>query len=178
MSYTVPVFNLFTDVWFDGKTPATDAPDVENLPTQKYLYSRGVWDIQPCEMEVYTPPIMIRIPFTDFNTWESSQVFECPAESGRYYRARFKEIMHEGFSNQYLVAVVVQCTNGGIPLIRDIENAEPCAEIPPTEGEGEASITIAPLFEGEGFVGDIPISGEGGIALSISPDFEGDGTVT
>jgi len=137
MAYTVPVFNLFADVWFDGHTPAVDDPDVENLAVQKYLYARGVWDIQPCEMEVYVPPIYLRIPFTESATWQSSQIFECPAESGKYYRARFKEVFHEGFPNQYLAAIVVQCNAEGLPLIRDIEGAEPCS---PFDGELDAEL--------------------------------------
>jgi len=152
MSYTVPVFNLFTDVWFAGKTPAVDLPDVENLPTQKYLYSRMVWDVQPCELEEYTPPILIRIPFTDINTWRSAQVFECPAESGQYYRARFKETMHEGFSNQYLVAVVVQCDDAGVPLIRDIENAEPCGDT--ATGAATVAVAISVAVDSAGTIDD------------------------
>ena len=149
MSYTVPVFNLFADVWFDGKTPAVDLPDVENLPVQKYLYSRMVYDVQPCELEDYTPPILIRIPFSDLSTWRNAQVFEVPMESGQFYRARFKEIMHEGFSNQYLVAVVVQCTDAGVPLLRDIENAEPCGGASSGAAELEAQVQIAVDAEGE-----------------------------
>jgi len=146
MAYTVPDFNLLMDVWNAGKIPAADLPDSENVPVQFYLYSRGSFDIQPCELELYTPPIWLRLPVAENAVWIAGQVFECPAESGRYYRARFKEIMHQGFPNQYLVTVVVQCNEFGIPLIRDIEFAVPCADPPEEltgEGGGEAEISSA-----------------------------------
>jgi len=135
MAYTVPDFNLLMDVWNSGNTPAAGDPDSENVPVQFYLYSRGSFDVQPCELELYTPPIWLRMPVADKAVWIAGQVFEVPAESGRYYRARFKEIMHQGFTNQYLVVVVVQCNDEGFLLVRDIENALPCS---PPVGELDA----------------------------------------
>jgi len=132
MAYTVPNFNLLADVWNAGHTPADDPPDEENVPCQFYLYSRGTFDVDPCELELYTPPIWLRFQSVDAGIVSLGQVFEVEPETGRYYRARFKEIMHYGFPNQYLIVVVVQCTSDGIPLLRDIEGAEPCTEPPPS----------------------------------------------
>jgi len=126
MAYTVPNFNVFADVWSTGHVPADDDPDFENLTVQLYIYSRVSFDVQPCELELYQPPIQIRIPRQAPIPWVNGQVFEVPAESGRYYRARFKERVHIGFPNEYLVVVVVQCGSDGIPVLRDIEGAEPC----------------------------------------------------
>jgi hypothetical protein len=164
MAYTVPQFNLLCDIWNAGHVPSVDDPDAENVPCQFYLYSRGTFDVQPCELELYTPTIWIRLPIGETANFVSGQVFECPAESGRYYRARFKERMHQGFPNEYLIVVVVQCTEDGVPMIRDIENAEPCGEPPGPEGEGEATLTITLNADGEGEVSSAP------------PDFVGEGT--
>jgi len=141
--FTVPVFNILCDVWNAGKTPAADAPDTENVPCQFYVNSRGTFDVQPCEIEVYTPPLWVRLPIDQIGVWEAGQIFEVASESGRYYRARFKERMHYGFSNQYLIVVVVQCNAAGEPLIRDIENAVPCPATPTEDGEGSFSVPVA-----------------------------------
>jgi len=150
VAFTVPVFNLFADVWNAGNTPAGGAPDFENVPVQLYISSRGTFDVQPCEMEQFTPPIWVRIPISEIAIWTSGQIWEVPAETGRYYRARFKDVMHYGFSNQYLFAIVVQCNSEGIPLIRDIENAEPCAPPGPPSGAGAIDITVGVESNGEG----------------------------
>lgn len=149
MAYTVPIFNLLGDVWYAGKVPSADAPDVENIELQKYIYSRAVYDVQPCEVEQFTPPIFLRMSIDDSEAWELGQVFEVPAESGMYYRARFKEIMHQGFPNQYRVVVVVQCNDEGIPLIRNIEGAEPCESEEGVDAQGENVLGINVSPEGE-----------------------------
>jgi len=61
MAFTTPVFNLFCDVWNAGHTQADDTPDVENVNCQFYIYSRGAWDIQPCDLEQFTPKILLRM---------------------------------------------------------------------------------------------------------------------
>lgn len=137
MAYTVPNFNVFADVWSTGHVPSEDDPDFENLTVQFYIYSRVSFDVQPCELELYQPPIQIRIPVAAPIPWAAGQVFEVPAESGRYYRARFKERVHIGFPNEYLVVVVSQCGADGIPVLRDIEGAEPCGG--PGPGEHDSS---------------------------------------
>jgi hypothetical protein len=61
--------------------------------------------------------------------------------------------MHEGFPNEYLVVVVVQCNADGIPLIRDIENAEPCGDAVALEGTGEGTIGLdMETVDGGGFI--------------------------
>jgi len=143
MAYTTPVFNVPVDVWDAGHFPASDAPDFENVTTQFYVYSRVSFDVQPCELELYQPPIQIRMPVATAAIWVSGQVFEAPAESGRYYRARFKERVHLGFVNEYLVVYVVQCDAEGKPIARDIDGAETC-DWPeaPLEAEGESEMSL------------------------------------
>jgi len=149
MAYTLPVFNVPVDMWDSGHTPAGDDPDFENVTCQFYVYSRVSFDVQPCDLELYNPPIQIRMPLSTIAIWESSQVYEVPAESGRYYRARFKERLHLGFVNEYLVVYVVQCNSSGIPLIRDIEGAEPCEPPPTLEGIMESTMS-ADIADGDG----------------------------
>jgi hypothetical protein len=174
MAYTVPQFNLLCDIWNAGHVPSVDDPDAENVPCQFYLYSRGTFDVQPCELELYTPPIWIRMPIAEEALFVSGQVFECPAESGRYYRARFKERMHQGFANQYLIVVVVQCNDAGVPLIRDIENAEPCGES--AEGASASAVNIELTLAGEGeIVLPADIEGVGSIDVWIEGVIDGNG---
>jgi hypothetical protein len=180
MAFTVPIFNIFCDVWNSGHTPFADAPDAENVPCQFYVNSRGTFDVQPCEIEVYTPPLWVRLPIDQIGVWASGQIFEVASESGRYYRARFKDRMHYGFPNQYLFVVVVQCTNEGIPLIRDIEGAEPCTDVGPVHGGGESTVSIDSGAEGEGTVSAPPVEphGVGDDVWFVAPIGEGTGTVT
>lgn len=149
MAYTVPNFNVLVDVWDAGAVPADDDPDYENVTCQFYVYSRVSFDVQPCELELYTPAIQVRMPVSTAAIWASGQIFECPAESARYYRARFKERVHLGFPNEYLVVYVVQCNSEGWPLIRDVEGAAPCP--PPGEGvQGSGEDEFDVTFESEG----------------------------
>jgi len=126
MAYTLPEFNVLIDVWDSGNLPADDPPDFENVTVQFYVYSRVSFDVQPCNLELYQPPIQIRLPVSTSAIWVSSQIYEVPAESGRYYRARFKERVHLGFPNEYLVVYVVQCQDDGLVIARDIEGAVTC----------------------------------------------------
>jgi len=144
MAYTLPVFNVTMDVWDAGHVPSVDDPDFEGVALQFYVYSRVSFDVQPCELELYQPPIQLRLPVSSLAIWSSGQVFECPPESGRYYRARFKERVHLGFVNEYLVVYVAQCNDAGQLLARDIEGAEPCdGPAPPVSDHMGAGIMEA-----------------------------------
>lgn len=180
MAYTVPNFNVFADVWSTGHVPADDDPDFENLTVQFYIYSRVSFDVQPCELELYQPPIQIRIPVVAPIPWSQGQVFEVPPESGRYYRARFKERVHIGFPNEYLVVVVVQCGADGVPILRDIEGAEPCGGPGPTDHVAEGNGDIDGALTGGGGAeknptgGSHDVIGEGSIDGEIVGDGEAD----
>jgi len=149
MAYTLPQFNVLCDIWDAGNVPVDDDPDYENVTVQFYVYSRVSFDVQPCELELYQPPIQIRMPVAVVAIWETGQVFEVPAESGRYYRARFKEKLHLGFPNEYLVAYVVQCDDRGVALARDIEDAVACDFFDEIEGEGSPEM-LADMSVGDG----------------------------
>jgi len=177
MAYTTPVFNVPVDVWDAGNVPSDVPPDFENVTCQFYVYSRVSFDVNPCELELYTPAIQVRMPLSTIAIWESSQVYEVPAESGRYYRARFKERVHLGFPNEYLVVYVVQCNDAGVPLIRDIEGAAPCSGSSAEEGTADELWDVSLTVEAEGTVtsgggGDAEgsASGEWGPVLNVDAE--------
>lgn len=119
-NYTVPDFNLKSDLWFGTNTPGSDPPDATNRDCQLYIPSRGLLDITPGVLLEWAPPIYYRMPIADLINWTSLTVVEVVPGSQRYFRARFKEIMHEGFPNQYLMVVVEQCDEDGVPILRDV----------------------------------------------------------
>jgi len=150
VAYTTPNFNLVCDVWIAGNNPGLGAADYTGVACQKYLYSRLSLDVHPCELELYVPPVQIRMPVEALIAWVEGQIFECPQGSENYYRAKFKEQLHEGFTNEYLVAYTVQCNTDGAPLLRNIEFAEPC-EMPVEDIVGTGEPTIgADISEGDG----------------------------
>jgi len=180
MAYTVPQFNILVDVWDAGHVPDDDAPDFENVTGQLYVYSRVSFDVQPCDLELYQPALQLRLPLDVLAIWVSSQVYEIPAESGRYYRARFKERVHIGFPNEYLVAYVVQCNGAGVAIARDIEFAVECPEGGGGTGEGEMAFACAIECEAEGTVGSTPpeIQGDGVMTFDVQMLADGEGTVS
>lgn len=180
MAYTPPNFNLTCDIWIAGNNPDEDPADFEGVACQLYLYSRGVWPIHPCELELYVPPIYLRFPVSVEAQWRAGQVFEVPVASGDYYRAKFKETMHSGFPNEYFVAVCVQCNGAGLPLLRDIENAVPCEAPDSIDGEGEEEMEFGVFAEGEGEVTSPPsdIEGGGSENMQFVAAVNGQGTIT
>jgi len=179
MAYTTPVFNLTCDVWDAGNNPSLGPADWTGVACQFYIYSRHSTDINPCELELYTPVVQVRLPIAAAGPWVSGQIFEVEAGSGRYYRARWKDRVHYGFVNEYLVAIVVQCNDEGLPLIRDIENAEPCGGPETLDGEGSFEASLSVSVSGSGEVDGPPpdIEGLGEIQVLPVPEFEADGTV-
>jgi hypothetical protein len=93
-----------------------------NIPVQKYVYNKPMTDTTPPFdsdwWEHYTPPIGIRMSRANSIclgpavTW-SAVIFEVPAGSGSYYRVFWREIMHEGFPNEYAVFLTTQCDQDG-----------------------------------------------------------------
>jgi hypothetical protein len=177
MAYTLPVFNVATKVWNVGNTPDDGPADFTGVLVQFYIYSRVSFDVQPCDLELYQPPIQVRMPIASSAVWSSGQIWEVPEDSGFYYRARFKDRVHLNFPNEYNVVFVVQCGSDGIPILRDIENAEPCGGPDPTEHVAEGSGEIDGGVTGGGGAQRNPAGGSHdafGLG-SIEGDIEGDG---
>lgn len=131
MAFSVPVFNVLIDLWFGEHTPFTQDADVFNQSAQFYLNSRGALDVKPGDKSSYTPPIIVRLPTVAIANWTAVTVMEIPGGTGRYYRARFKEVMHLGFPNQYLMIVAEQCNEKGQAITRDVvPDPGPAPELP------------------------------------------------
>ena len=122
MAYQLPTFPLLAAIW-DGMSLPTGGPaDHTGVPVQKYITPRPSVDLSPQQGGTgwwleYVPAIFIRFPLTSpFNVnrglWLAS-IWEIPEGDGLYYRTRWFEIIHEGFSNQYGVALVEQCMDDG-----------------------------------------------------------------
>lgn len=173
MAYTPPVFNVLADVWFAGHTPADHPPDEENQVCQLYVISRPSIDVQPDAIELWTPPILIRLPVGSGAAWEAGQIWEVQAESGFYYRSRWKERVHFGFPNAYYVVLVDQCDSHGCPILRDVVPPI-CPETETITGVGNALLEIEIVPEGIGHVvggggGEIHGDGFGTLHLQIDP---------
>jgi len=149
MAYTPPNFNITVNVWNTGHVPDVDFPDVVDLAAQFYIYSRVSADIHPCELELYHPLTQIRLPLAAIALWVAGQIFEVPAASGRFYRAKLKDRIHLGFPNEYLVAYVVQCNELGEPYQRDIEGSVPCDHVP-ADRTATGAIDLVMEINGEG----------------------------
>jgi len=116
----LPTFNLLSDMWDSPNTPAANLPDSTNVPMQLYVPSKGLIDVQPDYIPWYVPPVYLRMLSVDAAAWASSWIIECPKASGRWYRARWKEVIHSGFPNEYLAILVHQCDNVGAWILKDV----------------------------------------------------------
>jgi len=159
--YRIPIFNLVANVWLPGNLPASDAPDLEEVPCQLYMNPRHEAQGQETPAREYLPGIWIRYPIDRLNEGET-HIWEAPSGSGRYYRVRHTHIQHEGFPNAYLAALVHQADENGdqvyFPGGASTPGGDPVAggegEMPDTEfipsgaaGEGIGSYTYAFLLE-------------------------------
>ena len=118
MAYRPPTFNLECNVWVGTDTPADNPPTYLAIPCQKYVTSKGQWPIDLFNQRWYIPPIYLRLPIDSGSAWVDGQIFELPAPSGQYYLARWKEVVHQGFPNQYFVVIIEQCDALGQPEYR------------------------------------------------------------
>ncbi len=161
MAYRVPVFNVVCDLWYAGRFPNTDLPDIDDQECQFYVTSRGPFDVNISDQRLYSPPIYLRLPLAAIAIWVQAQIVECPPGTGRYFSARWKERMHLGFPNEYLVIVLGQCASDGTPILRDVEDVTP----PPFDNFADAD-----LFHSVELITT-------GTAERVAPIGPGDGTV-
>ena len=115
MPFSLPVFNLVADFWTGGHTPAADPPDTVGVPCQLYLTSRPSTDQVASTPTLYTLPIIIRMPLGIY-TPAKGDITEVAPGSADYYLVRWVQVIHLGFPNAYLTALVEQCdAAGGTP---------------------------------------------------------------
>jgi len=136
MSWNVPQWVSLCNLWSVGETPADDVPFETDLECQLYLPARGILDITPGEPLLWVPPIWFRLPLSARTSWEAYSIVECPAGSGEYYRARFKQVAHLGFPNEYLSSVVDQCDENGVSIVRYVDSIIPPPPPPPPPPPG------------------------------------------
>lgn len=112
MPYTPPNFNLLADAWTAGHTPAADPPDILSIPCQTYVASRLSTDQVAGTPTLYTPVIIIRQP-TGVYSPLVGDIYEVTPGSGDFYKVRWSQVYHLGFTNQYLGVLVEQCDGTG-----------------------------------------------------------------
>jgi len=110
--FTLPIFNLLTNYWTAGHTPAADPPDIVDVPSQLYVFSRLGVDQVAASPTLYTPPIMIRQPLGAYLA-VVGDIAEAVPGSADYYKVRWVQVFHLGFPNQYLGVLVEQCNSAG-----------------------------------------------------------------
>lgn len=124
MAYTPPQFNLFASIW-ECRVPDDGDPDWTNVPVQKYIFSRLAFDVSPQTFsgwwEAWQPPIALRFPRNHAAFLGNPQAwphvaFEVPEGSGQFYRTSWREVMHQGFPNEYAIILVIQCTAAGLAV--------------------------------------------------------------
>jgi len=173
MAFTVPHFNVTANLWYGHRVPDDGAPDASDQPCQFYVPPRGLFDVTPGELELWVPPIYFRMPIDQHTSWVQTTIVEVLPGSGRYFRARWKEVMHMGFPNEYLMIVIEQCMSDGVPFIRDVEGGSPPVGHTGV-GDGEFSLSLV----GDGSGGDLPPSHEGIGSGAMGWGNDGDGTGT
>jgi hypothetical protein len=122
---TLPNFNLSASAWNNPKKPSTDPADVIGKDVQLYVPSRGVLDILPGGPLNWVPPIYLRIASTGPALTPAVWIWEVITGSAQYYRVRWKQVIHQGFPNEYVAHLVEQCDSAGIAILRDVPGAGP-----------------------------------------------------
>lgn len=194
MAISLPVFNCLGDVWAIGRVPDDGAPDFSGVACQFYVPPRGLFDVQPGELELWIPPTYVRTPVAAIVAWKAAGVWEIPPGSGRFFSVRWKEIVHMNFPNEYHTTVVEQCDSAGNPIFRDVTppvvptvhnatgagavgvdltSAAVAQRIPPPEthnatGEGEITVDLEGIGSAEREASFHSASGTGGIFADAS----------
>lgn len=123
MSYRLPTFNLLAAAWECGGTPSGGSASYRDLQCQKYISSRPQIDVtadyDADQWTQWMPAIVLRFKWGDppFDVmWRDLNlgIFEVPQDSGRWYRVHWQDMCHEGFPNQYWMAVCTQCDAAGL----------------------------------------------------------------
>lgn len=117
MPYVPPAFNLSLLWWNTTHIPNVDPADA-TVDGQLYFNSKPFADIVRADPTQWEPCNTIRIPISFFSAVARPYIqtfFGVPGPGGTlwYYRVRFWDFVHRGFSNEYLLFVVDQCTGAG-----------------------------------------------------------------
>lgn len=112
MAFTKPIFNLLCDIWNVPHVPSMDPADSVDVPCQVYVHSRADIDQLQTSSDQWVPPIYIRAA-TAAPIFQRGQII-LPHDFGAdYYKVRWIQLVHMGFTNQYLAVLVEQCNADG-----------------------------------------------------------------
>ena len=114
----LPVFNLLARYWTGGFTPATGPPAAANIPSQLYLPTKGLLDIEYDTAWAWQPPLWLRLPSIEVVAAQQGYIWEIPQLSGLYYHKRWVDLAHQGFPNEYWQLLVAQCDDTGVEVTR------------------------------------------------------------
>jgi hypothetical protein len=103
-AYTLPSFNLTISIWDAGQS--TSNPPARTALGQFYVASKGMFDVQPNDNQLWQPPIYCRFPIGTL--LQVNGHLAVPGARAPHYRIRWVETVHLGFSNQYITAIVEQ----------------------------------------------------------------------
>lgn len=121
MIFGMTTFNLTCDYWVTGTAPATHPATTVDLPCQLYWTVRSSVDIQPSNVFLWFPPLMIKLRREDYDAalvdpkrGSIFRVIDPTAGPLFCYKARFWEFVHQGMPNEYLAVIVDQCDTTGL----------------------------------------------------------------
>lgn len=112
MSYRLPNFNLSTQIWQGGHTPAVDPPDLIAVSAQLYVHSKGSFGDYVFPSFQYVPAIFLRFPLGAYLP-NAGDIVDSLTPPGDYYLVGFAQRIHVGFPNEYWMVSVLQCTSSG-----------------------------------------------------------------
>jgi hypothetical protein len=115
MAFTLPTFNLSANVWVNANLPNASPPDVMGVMVQLYINTRGLLDVTPNAWDTWVPPVWVRIAIAGFD--DTYNIFEVPGGSAKYYRVRWRDVIHKGFPNEYGAYLCEQVINDGTPVL-------------------------------------------------------------
>ncbi len=79
---------------------------------QLYLASRGLLDVEPSNPTLWVPPLFIRQPLGVYQV-VVGDICEVIPSSGDFYKVRWVQVIHLGFTNAYLTSLCEQCSATG-----------------------------------------------------------------
>lgn len=121
MPFNLPEFNILFNSWVSPAAPAAgDLPTNANVPGQLYINARGFIANNLNVSFPYAQTIWLRMAIADEAADNGAIMYEVPPSSGRYYLARFKEVFHMGFPNEYWGVALLQCDIDGNPILRNV----------------------------------------------------------